>query len=262
MHVRRQTLVLLLIFLTVSCSFNPDKNEPKTFYNTIAGWDIIYIPIIEPYKATSLDKGVTWFINRPEVVNSFEVSSFGVSRNFIFGRGQARWFLLDTKSKLYAEYNTEGELISSLKSFQVPVAAIQDCNFYFDSLTKRKELYWFPKDGKNYPSYPGIVPDTVTTISVTENAQHLPEFSFKEKLPFKKNKVYFFKVKYNKKNNDLYYLSFDNSPPVLVKDSLLIPVFSDYSQFDITLYTPFPVAQEKGIPEEKRFLKTKTVYIQ
>jgi hypothetical protein len=101
----------------------------------------------------------------------------------------------------------------------------------------------------------------VTTIKVKEIAQQKPDFFFKEKLPGKKNKVYFFKVDYKKKDNDLYYLSFDNSQPILLKDSLIIPVFSDKNQFDITLYTPYPVAQEKGISEEKRFLKTKTFYI-
>src|SRR4051812_15152946 len=114
MQVRQQILIATLIFLAVSCSFNQDKKQPKTFYNNIAGWDIIYIPIIKPYKASSLDKGVTWSIDRPEQVNSFEVLSFGVSQNIIYGHGQANWFLLDTKSKLYAEYKSEEELVNSL----------------------------------------------------------------------------------------------------------------------------------------------------
>lgn len=261
MQVKRQILIALLVFLTANCNFIQDKQQPKTFYNTIAGWDINYIPIIEPYRATSLDKGVTWSINRPEVVNSFEVASFGVSQNFIFGKGRSDWFLIDTKSKLYAEYETQEELINSMMSFAVPVNAIGECSSYFDSLAKGKELYWFPKDGKTYPNYPNITPDAVTTINVTEDTHQQPDFFFKENLPFKKNKVYFFKVNYNQRANDLYYLSFDNSPPILVKDSLLIPVFNNKNQFDITLYTPYPVAQEKGIPEERRFLKTKAVFI-
>ena len=261
MQVRRQILITLLFFLISSCNLNHDKKQPKTFYNTIAGWDITHIPIIEPYRATSLDKGVTWFINRPEAINSFEVVSFGVSQNLIYGQGRANWFLLDTKSKLYAEYETEDELLNSLKNISVSVHAISKCNSYIDSLAKGKDLYWFPKDGKTYPNYPSIIPDAVTTINVVEDTNEQPDFFFKENLSFKKTKVYFFKVNYSQNTNDLYYLSFDNSPPVLLKDSLLIPIFSNKSEFGITLYTPFPIAQEKGIAEEKRFLKTKTVYI-
>lgn len=259
--MRRQILITLLIFSISGCNLNHDRKQPKTFYNTITGWDITHIPIIEPYRATSLDKGVTWNINRPEVINSFEVLSFGVSQNLIYGQGKANWFLLDTKSKLYAEYETQGELLNSLKIFSVPVNEIGKCSLYLDSLGKGKELYWFPKDGKTYPDYPSINPDGVTIITVSEKTGEQPDFSFKEHLPFKKTKVYFFKIKYNRSTNDLYYFSFDNLPPVLMKDSLLIPVFSNQSQFSVTLYTPYPVAQKKGISEEKRFLKSKTAYI-
>lgn len=262
MQVTRQIFISAFIFAISSCNLNQDKKQPKTFYNTIAGWDITHIPIIEPYKATSLDKGATWSINRPEVINSFEVTSFGVSQNLIYGQGNTNWFLLDTKTKLYAEYETQGELLNSLKSFSVPVNDIDNCNSYLDSVAKGKNLYWFPIDGKTYPDYPSIQPDGITLINVTEKPGERPDFSFKEDIPFKKTQVYFFKINYNQSTNDLYYFSFDNSPPVLVKDSLLIPVFSKKSQFDVTLYTPYPVAQEKGISEEKRFLKSKTAHIQ
>jgi hypothetical protein len=259
--MRRQIFIALLIFAISSCNLSHDKKQPKTFYNTFAGWDITHIPIIEPYRAISLDKGVTWTINRSEVISSFEVTSFGVSHNLIYGQGNTNWFLLDTKSKLYAEFETQGELLYSLKSFSVPVNYIGKCNSYLDSLATGKDLYWFPRDGKTYPDYPSINPDAVTVINVSEKTGEQPDFSFKQDLPFKKTKVYFFKIKYNQSTNDLYYFSFDNSPPVLVRDSLLIPVFSNKSQFDLTLYTPYPVAQEKGISEEKRFLKSKTAYI-
>ena len=221
MQVKRQ-IFALLIFLISGCNLNHDRKQPKTFYNTIAGWDITHIPIIEPYRATSLDKGVTWSINRPEVINTFEVISFGVSQNLIYGQGRRSWFLLDTKSKLYAEYATKEELLNTLKSFSVPINDIGKCNSYLDSLAKGKDLYWFPKDGVTYPDYPSITPDAVKLINVIEKSGEQPDFHFKESLSFKKTKVYFFKVNYNLSTNDLYYLSFDNSPPVLLKDSLLI----------------------------------------
>jgi hypothetical protein len=261
MQVRRQIFTVLLIYVFSSCNLYNVKKQPKKFYNSIAGWDITHIPIIEPYRATSLDKGVTWSINRPEVVNSFEVTSFGVSQNLIYGQGRAGWFLLDIKSRLYAEYETEEELLSCLKSFSVPVNAIAKCNTYLDSLAKGKNLYWFPKDGKTDPAYPNITPDAVTKINLTEDSHQQPDFRFKEKLSFKKSKVYFFQINYNQRANDLYYLSFDSSPPILVKDSLIIPVFNNDNQIEITLYTPYPIAQEKGISEGKRFLQTKTAFI-
>lgn len=207
-----------------------------------------------------MDKGVTWSLNKADI-NSVDVLSFGVSQNFIYGHGQRGWFLFDTKSKLFAEYQTQEELSNSLKSFNVQINSIADCNSYFDSLTKGKTCYWFPLDGQNYPSYADIIPNQVTPITVSESSQKQPNFQFKENLKFHNNKIYFFKIKYNKQQNDLYYLSFDNSQPILVKDSLLIPVFSDKNHFDITLYTPYPVAQEKGISEDKRFLKSKTIFI-
>ncbi|MCO5241684.1 MAG: hypothetical protein M9904_16670 [Chitinophagaceae bacterium] len=258
--MRLQILIALLIFFTYSCKFTSNRDEPKTFYNTISGWDISYIPIIEPYRATSLDKGITWSINRPEVVSSFDVIRFGVSNNFIYGKGSSKWFLLDTKSRLFAEYDTKQELLYSLKSLMISIKPISECNSYFDSLADNKKLYWFPKDGKSYPTYPNINPDTVVKINVTGSLEQ-PDFFFSPSLPFKKSRVYFFLVSYNQKNNDLYYLSIDNSPPVLVRDSLLIPAFCDTSKLEITLYTPYSVAQENHIPEEKRFLKTKTIYI-
>jgi hypothetical protein len=85
---------------------------------------------------------------------------------------------------------------------------------------------------KNISDYPTINPDGVTLINVRQKKGELPDFSFKEDLSFKKTKVYFFMVNYNQR-----------------------------SQFDVTLYVPYPVAQEKGISEEKRFLKSQTVYI-
>src|SRR5688500_5586738 len=114
MQVRQQILIAILTFLTVGCDFKSDNRQPKTFYNTISGWDIIYVPIIEPYKATSLDKGVTWSINRDEV-NSVDILSFGVSQGFIYGHGQGQWFLFETKSRLFAEYKTQEELITSIQ---------------------------------------------------------------------------------------------------------------------------------------------------
>lgn len=259
--MRRQAFITISIFLIVSCNFNQDKKQPRTFYNNISGWDIIYLPIIKPYRATSVDKGETWSLGLDEI-NTVDVSSFGVSKNFIYGHGQKGWFLFDVNSKLFAVYPTQEELNHSLQSFNVPIKTIASCNLYFDTLSKGKNCYWFPKDGQSYPSYSDFVPNEVKQIKVIETAHAQPDFELNQKLKATTDKIYFFRISYNKKQNDLYYLSFDNSQPILVKDSLLVPFFTDKKQFDITLYTPYPVAQEKGISEEKRFLKSKIIYVQ
>ena len=79
----QKIFIAIFIFLTVSCNFKQDKKQPTTFYNTISDWDIIYIPIIKPYQASSIDKGETWLLGLDEI-NSIEVLGFGVSQNFIY----------------------------------------------------------------------------------------------------------------------------------------------------------------------------------
>jgi hypothetical protein len=256
--------------LIVGCNSHSNKHIDK-FYDTISvDWDLICIPIIKPYRAESVDHGRSWLLVL-NLGNSVEVSSFGVSENFIYGYGneviidgqkEKGWFAFDINSKMLAVYPTQQELNNCLKNFSIPVNAIADCNKYFDSLASGNDVYWFPKSGQNYPSYPEIEPKNTAEIKVTENSNGKPEFFFNPKLQLHKNKIYFFKISYNKKQNDLYYLSIADHQGFLVKDNLLVPVFINKHKTDIGLYMPVPIAEEKKIPESKRFNENKVLSIE
>jgi len=259
MKMRMKILAALFLFnFMMSCNFNQDKK--KTFYNTISGWDIIHVPIIEPYKVSSTDNGVNWLLNKNET-GSISVSMFGVSNNFIFGLSANKWFLFDTQSKLFAEYPSKERLFNSLQSLNIPINSIAPCKNYFDTLAMGKNCYWFPKEGQKYLECEGLVPERIDTISVYEKPDNDFDFAIRQKLKTEENGIYFFKIEFGKKNNDLLYFSINNSQPVLISDGLIIPVFINTKEFNVILYTPYPIAQKKGISEEKRIRKTKTIQI-
>lgn len=255
MHLK--FLVVGLFFLVAGCICNVRERQPATSYNTISGWDISYIPIFEPYRLASVDRGVTWIWHKGNGTKS-DVKAFGVSGNVIYGQERRGWFLLDTKTKLLAEYASENELLDALKEYDIPVNKIADCDRYFDTLAAGKSCYWFPADGVHYPDYPSqINPKDIITLRVSEKAGMEPNFSIGHEIRKQKGKIYFFKVDYNRKENDIYYLSFNYSSPVLIRDSLIVPVFVNSNEVKVTVYTPYPVGQEKGIPEEKRVVKSR-----
>ena len=260
MHLYIRYIVSILLFINTSCEFKSDNKKIDTFYDRISDWDISYIPIIEPYRASSIDGGKTWTLNKEEL-NSVKISEFAVSDNTIFGKGGNSWFLFDTKSKLYAEYYTEKDLFLSLENLQVLIKPTATCKSYFDSLAKGKPCYWFPKEGKNYPDFPSLQPNDLIPITIFETPDKQLDFKFNPKINFNKTRIYYFKIYLNIPQNELYYVSIDNSRPVLAKDSVIIPVFTYKNEFEISLYTPYPVPQEIGIPEDKRYLKSKIAYI-
>lgn len=252
-------LLVLFLFQFGSCGLISDKKEPATFYNTIAGWDIQHIPIIKPFLMTSIDRGRSWFLNTAKS-GSINISRFGVSQNFIYGQSNMKWFVFDTKSKLYAEYASETEMNECLQSFNIKVNEISECNDYFKKLAKGIKPYWFPADGKEYPDYPAITPKEVIDIKITDRLNEEPDFTLLKKPKENKEGIYFFRILYSKGQNELYYFSLNNEQPIPVKDSLLIPVFETGNMFEITLYTPYPIAEQKGIPESKRLYKQKQIF--
>lgn len=276
MFLGSKSFCLLVIIFIAVILFNPgckshNKKYSDNFYDTISeDWDFICIPVIKPYRVGSTDNGRSWLLEL-NFGNSVMVSKFAVSKNFIYGYGseviisgqpKKGWFAFDINSKLLAVYPSRQELTSLLNDFNIPVNSITDCNKYSDSLGGGYRLSWYPKNGRNYPSYPEIHSKDIIEIKVTENAKEKPDFYFDPIVPLHKNRVYFFKITYNKKQNNLYYLSFPFRDAVLVKDNLLVPVFIDSNKLDITLFTPFPIGEEKKIPESERFLKTKTMSVQ
>lgn len=264
------TLIIAVMSCTLACNSHGKKHTDK-FYDTISkDWDYICIPVIKPYKAASTDNGRSWLLEF-EMPNEVKVSSFGVSKNFIYGYGdeviiegqpKKGWFAFDINSKLLAVYPSRKELTASLNEFNISANNIADCNKYRDSLANGYDLSWYPKIGKNYPSYPEIHIKEVTEIRVIEDAKGKPDFYFNNSLHLHKNKIYSFRISYNKKINDLYYLSLPNRNPILVKDDLLIPVFIDTNKLDLYLYTPVLVAEEKKISKSERFEKIKPLSIQ
>ena len=145
--------VLLFSTLITSCDFIRNKESKKTFYNSISGWDIIYVPIIEPYSVSSIDHGSNWLLNRKEK-SSVSVLQFAVSGSLIYGSTiNTKWFLFDTESDLYAEYKSKEELYNNLQSLNIPINPISKCKNYFDTLAEGKKCYWFPGEGQKYPVY-------------------------------------------------------------------------------------------------------------
>lgn len=264
-----QVLFITALSLTIGCNSHSRKHVDKFYNNISEDFDLICIPIIKPYRAASVDHGRSWLLEL-DIANSVKLSSFGVSENFIYGYGdevivdgqqKKGWFAFDVNSKLLAVYPSRQQLINCLNEFKLPMNDITDCNKYFDSLAKGHDLRWYPQNSKNYPLYSKIRPKDITEIKVTETANEKPDFYFTPVLKSHKNQIYFFRVSYNKKQNDLYYLAIAYHTPILVKDSLLVPVFIDSNKLEITLYTPIPVAEDKKIPEKIRLQKSKTMSI-
>ncbi len=64
----------------------PDPESSSDFYENYSDWDISYVPIIDPIRVHSIDKGRTWILDMGlDVNNGGEIASFGVSGNYIYG---------------------------------------------------------------------------------------------------------------------------------------------------------------------------------
>lgn len=252
------------LFAAITIASCTAETKSKTFYEQIAGWDIVHIPIIEPYRASSIDNGRTWLLNK--VVDGFgglEVISLGVSQNMIYGCSSSNnWFLFDTNSKILAEYPSQAALMASLNYLNIPIEPIASCSSYSAILAAGQPCYWFPKDLSVYPQYPPIKPKEVATLNIVEENKSNPIFSINTNIKSNTSRIYFFRINYNRPKNDIYYIAFNYSPPTLIKNNLLIPVFIPADTCQVWVYTPFPIAQQKGIAESARFVKSMTVRIQ
>jgi hypothetical protein len=266
--------ILLLLTGTTECRFIPEKsaNTGTKFYENFSGYDVKYIPIIPPFKAISSYPDV-WLIGGYEGVlhltehtsGDIPVLSFGVSKNYIYGtvpKGYTseigKWFLFNTQTKLYSEYDTEAELTETLRQYKLNKNPIKTCNEYHQELIAGKPAYWFPEKGKEYPVFTDFFPDSSIEIQVTENGDG-PVLKTPGKVKRSVTKIYHFRVQYNKPKSDLLYLSINSAPPVPLEDNLEIPVYAEYNSVDITVYTPYPVAQKKNISEKDRTHISKSI---
>lgn len=271
----KQVSFLILCIIAVSFNLGCDSQSHQhadKFYDTISrDWDYLCIPVIKPYKAETTDNGRSWLLDLG-MINQVMVSKFAVANNIVYGyakegtlNGQPtnkHWFAFDTKSEFFAAYSSRQELESLLKEFDMPMNDLVDCQKYMDSVARGHDLSWYKTIGKNTTPYLQSQAKKLVMIKVTEDSKGEPDFYFDPVLPLQKNNVYFFKINYHKQQNDLYYLLLPNRNPILIKDNLVVPVFMDSRQDSVYLYTPVPVAEEKKIPESKRFQKAKLISVQ
>ena len=264
-----RTLIIFAILLAVtSCNFSDNKSGEKSdFYNTIVDSDIKHVPIIPPFRASSTSPG-KWLINGSKELlylgkdrsGDIPVNSFGVSKNYIYGETEnGQWFLFNVNSLLYSEYLTDNELFETLKKYNLDKNPIENCDNYFQQLTGNKRCYWYPKKGEEYPKTNDDHPDTIYTILV-DGKEKVTDFKVKESIKKTVSKIYYFKIKYDNDKNDLFYVSFDYSPPRLINNNEIFSAYSEDNIFlNIYVYTPFPVAQRKGIDEKNRIIISKKI---
>jgi hypothetical protein len=243
----------LFLFGGNSCNA-PAKNEDhlhQSFYELVSDWDILYVPVIEPYRVSSIDKGETWLLSH-DTPESFPVRSIGVTNNCIYGQAEDKsWFLTDTRSSLQATYNNQNELEAALKYLQLPVHEIRSCGAWWKQLSNGQPCYWHPPKGKTYPEYPALTAIESTELHISGNVRN-PEFTVSQQIQANDEGIYFFRVASDLENNKLLYLSFDASAPVLVTNNMVIPVYVKNKYLEIVLYVPFPVAEEQKVPENER----------
>ncbi len=255
----------LLIYLS-TCLFiiggcNLVSNNETSFYKTFSeDWDLDVIPLIEPFRLASIDRGESWVLDGDSIVfHSTEntigmgrVKRFGISKNYFFGQNESDWFFFDTKTRLYEGYKTGNELINCLNSFNIPITPIKSCREYQDDISKNGRCYWFPPPGQKYNEKLELKPND--TIDLYAFGNDIKNAGFKAPASIKQqnNRIYFFKLNIDDKNNDLLYFGINWESFILIKDETIVPIFINSDNFDITLYTPFPVAQQKGIMEDNR----------
>jgi hypothetical protein len=267
----RYLIIIAILLAVTSCNFSENKSEEKSdFYSTIAGWDIKHVPIIPPFRASSTYPG-QWLINGSKELlhlgknrgGDIPVNSFGVSKNYIYGKTEnGQWFLFNVNSLLYSEYSTDDELFETLKKYKLDKNPIETCDNYFQQLTENKRCYWYPKVGEEYPKFNDYQPDTVYTILV-DGKEKVTDFKVKESIKKTVSKIYYFKIKYDNDKNDLFYVSFDYSPPKLINNNEIFTAYSKDNIFlNVSVYTPFPVGQSKGIDEKDRIVISKKIELQ
>jgi hypothetical protein len=243
----------LLLFVGNSCNV-PESNEDhlhQSFYELVSDWDILYVPVIEPYRVSSIDKGETWLLSHdtPEI---FPVISVGVTNNYVYGQAADQsWFLSDTRSSLQATYQSQNELAAALRYLQLPVHEIRSCGDWWKQLSKGKPCYWHPPKGKAYPVYPALSAGESVVLHISGDVRN-PEFTVSQQIQSNDHGIYFFRVESGLDNNKLLYLSFDGSAPVLVTNNEVIPVYANNKYLEIVLYVPFPVAEDRKVPENER----------
>ncbi|MEI6312150.1 MAG: hypothetical protein WCP57_07830 [Bacteroidota bacterium] len=266
----RNIVFIFFIYACCSCnSLNKKTRGDDHFYNAIRTYDLNSIPIIPPFYASSSKPG-EWYITgakelivqSPNRVGDIPIKSFGVSNNFIYGLTEhANYFLFNIKTQLYVEYDSESELYETLKKYKLELYPIKSCEQYYHDLQVSKKGYWFPKEGCKYPIYKDFRPDSCYRIKVY-GVDKVTDFKVIDLPKRTVSKMYYFKLIYDNDENDLYYISFENSTPKLIHNNEIYTATSmDTNTISISVYTPYPVAEKKGMKENDRIVITKNIEI-
>ncbi len=143
----------------MGCESKKSQSERDIFYETVSGWDIIHIPIVPPFRATSTYPNV-WLITGSKTRIKLDenrhgdipVLAFGVVQEYICGSTPIgysnkadKWFLFNTTTYEYDEYESEQGLLIKLESLKLEKPKIEFCDVYFDKLINGETCYWFPK---------------------------------------------------------------------------------------------------------------------
>ncbi len=113
--------IIFFVLLLTSCDVLINDNK-KGFYEYYKNYDIIRIPLIEPYEIYSSDDGANWFFDVPfgkilEGLQISDVKSLYVDNDLIFiyssmislpGEMTSAWFVFETKGKT-SNYYTDYE---------------------------------------------------------------------------------------------------------------------------------------------------------
>lgn len=155
--------LMCTIFFSSGCGLINKEPEKNGFYESISGWDIIHVPIIPPFKATSTYPNI-WLIGgsheliklNDHTYGDIPVLGFGVSNCYVYGTTPEgytenidKWFLFNTSTLDYIEFETEDQLSIKLDSLDIEKLPIKNCNVYYKSLTEGNKCYWFPMNEMN-----------------------------------------------------------------------------------------------------------------
>jgi hypothetical protein len=254
-------LAVIISILLAGCYIFPDPGSSSDFYQNYSDWDISYVPIIDPIRVGSIDKGRTWIFDLGlDVNNGGEVASFGVSGNFIYGlRGDCRnckdnWFLYDVNTRLWATYRSLEEVWYTLKYFGAAVNEINPCDNYFRQLINQKRCYWYPPPGSKYSIDTTTYLKNLETLSIVGDTGSAPKLMVNLTVNANKTHIHFYRISIQKGLTDSLYIGVDNrydqNPPYyMAKDGMVLPVHAPLQEYKLTLYSPFLTAQRRHFSE-------------
>ena len=100
------------------------------------------------------------------------------------------------------------------------------------------------------------------TIKI-KGKENISGFKVTQSIKKSASKLYFFKFDYANKQNELFYFSGNSSSPKLINDTTIYTVYSeDNTYLNLSVYTPFPVAESKGIAEKNRVVLSELIRLE